>query len=91
MRRALVLLLRLDTPPSPSGSFSGFLSSISNITGELRSPCRVGRRRALCSYAVDQFSDDEYECEFEDKVLRGGGGISILSSYKCLSFVSLVV
>ncbi|XP_078154848.1 DEA(D/H)-box RNA helicase family protein isoform X1 [Carex rostrata] len=64
MRRALVLLLRVDR--SPPGSFTGLLSSISNIAGDLRSPCRVGRNRSLCGYAVDQFSDDEYECEFED-------------------------
>ncbi|KAJ4756161.1 RNA helicase family protein [Rhynchospora pubera] len=64
MRRALVLLLRVDRPP-PS-AFSGFLSSISNVPGVLQSPCRLPRERSLCSYAVEQFSDDEYDCEFED-------------------------
>ncbi|KAJ1696861.1 hypothetical protein LUZ63_005373 [Rhynchospora breviuscula] len=64
MRRALVLLLRLDRPPPRA--FSGFLSSISNITGVLQSPCRLRRERSFCNYAVDQFSDDEYDCGFED-------------------------
>lgn len=88
MRRALVLLLRVDR--SPPGSFTGLLSSISNIAGDLRSPCRVGRNRSLCGYAVDQFSDDEYECEFEDHKVGGFSLPNFQRPSLVYKFVSLI-
>ncbi|CAL9072844.1 unnamed protein product [Musa acuminata var. zebrina] len=44
-----------------------FLSrrSISSTGGDVNAGCCYRWQRGFCGYAVEQFSDDEYECEFE--------------------------
>ncbi|KAJ3673266.1 hypothetical protein LUZ60_006640 [Juncus effusus] len=60
MRRALVLLLKHDT------RLITLSRSISNVTGGVQAP--FVRARAFCGYySAEQFSDDEYACEFEDQ------------------------
>ncbi|XP_020082069.1 DExH-box ATP-dependent RNA helicase DExH5, mitochondrial-like [Ananas comosus] len=44
--------------------FGSFISS-SNGRGQICGRFRSAERRGFCGYALEQFSDDEYECEYE--------------------------
>ncbi|RWW41682.1 hypothetical protein BHE74_00052822 [Ensete ventricosum] len=41
-----------------------FRRSISSTGGDVSARCCYRGQRGFCGYAVEQFSDDEYECEF---------------------------
>ncbi|XP_042445904.1 DExH-box ATP-dependent RNA helicase DExH3-like isoform X2 [Zingiber officinale] len=41
--------------------------SICASAGDVTSKCCIRWERGFCSYAVEQFSDDEYECEFDNQ------------------------
>lgn len=54
---ALFSLLLLLLPNSSSSSSSSVLSNNGRFS--------ASKRRGFCGYAAEQFSDDEYECDFE--------------------------
>lgn len=74
MRSMLGFLLRCGKPLSTTFTFSSQTSLASGPDYALFSLIRrtslfngvLNRRRSFCRYAVEQFSDDEYECDFED-------------------------
>lgn len=74
MRSMLGFLLRCGKPLSTTFTFSSQTSQASGPDYALFSLIRrtslfngvLNRRRSFCRYAVEQFSDDEYECDFED-------------------------
>ncbi|XP_020574910.1 DExH-box ATP-dependent RNA helicase DExH3-like isoform X2 [Phalaenopsis equestris] len=41
--------------------------SISSNAGELEASPSAGSQRGFCGYAAEQYSDDEYECDFENQ------------------------
>ncbi|WOL20083.1 DExH-box ATP-dependent RNA helicase DExH3 [Canna indica] len=50
------------------GPFSFLLRhSISSANDDVTARCCSRWQRGFCGYAVEQFSDDEYECEFENQ------------------------
>ncbi|XP_021897675.1 DExH-box ATP-dependent RNA helicase DExH3-like [Carica papaya] len=55
---ALFSLLLLLLPNSSSSSSSSVLSNNGRFS--------ASKRRGFCGYAAEQFSDDEYECDFEN-------------------------
>ncbi|KAB1225479.1 ATP-dependent RNA helicase DHX36 [Morella rubra] len=61
LRGPLLRLLLLL--PSSSSSSSSFSSPSPHSTSNARFSVT---KRGLCGYAVEQFSDDEYECDFEN-------------------------
>ena len=59
-RPLLNLLLLLPFPPSSSSSSSSpYSSSVSNAR-------YFFSNRGFCGYAAEQFSDDEYDCDFDN-------------------------
>ncbi|PKU81642.1 DExH-box ATP-dependent RNA helicase DExH3 isoform X1 [Dendrobium catenatum] len=74
LRPGLVILLRTASSAvkfrsrsTHSGLPYLFRFAISSNAGDFGQRCSAGESRGFCGYAAEQYSDDEYECDFENQ------------------------